>query len=88
MKMRSYTGVLVWLIMIGFSALLACQTPAGRSTGEVIDDSTVTTKVKAKLFADDNNRARIEWCCTVARLRQWHGGHAIITPSSVPDDVQ
>jgi hyperosmotically inducible protein len=53
MKMRSYKKGLVWLIMIGFLALLACQTPAGRSTGEVIDDSTMTTKVKAKLFADD-----------------------------------
>jgi len=29
---------------------LACQTPAGRSAGEVIDDATITTKVKAKLF--------------------------------------
>lgn len=53
MKMRHYNGVLAWLIIVGFSALLACHTPAGRSAGEVIDDSTITTKVKAKLFADD-----------------------------------
>ena len=33
--------------------LLACQTPAGRSAGEVVDDGTISTKVKAKLFDDD-----------------------------------
>jgi hyperosmotically inducible protein len=33
-------------------ALCACQTPAGRSAGEVVDDATITTKVKAKLFDD------------------------------------
>ena len=53
MKMCMYKGVALWLIIIGFSALLACQTPAGRSTGEVIDDSTISTKVKSKLFGDD-----------------------------------
>ena len=31
-------------------ALSACQTPAGRSAGQVVDDATITTKVKAKLF--------------------------------------
>jgi len=31
-------------------SLLACQTPAGRTAGTVIDDATITTKVKAKLF--------------------------------------
>jgi hyperosmotically inducible protein len=36
-----------------FARLAACQTPAGRSAGEVVDDSTITTKVKAKLLADD-----------------------------------
>jgi hyperosmotically inducible protein len=35
------------LIIVG---LLACQTPAGRSAGQVIDDATISTKVKAKLF--------------------------------------
>jgi len=28
----------------------ACRTPAGRTAKEVIDDATITTKVKAKLF--------------------------------------
>jgi len=49
-KRRHWVGwVLVVLIAAGF---LACQTPAGRSPGDVIDDATITTKVKAKLFDD------------------------------------
>ena len=32
--------------------VLGCTTPAGRTTGEVIDDSTITTKVKGKIFGD------------------------------------
>jgi hyperosmotically inducible protein len=34
-------------------SLAACQTPAGRTGGEVVDDATITTKVKAKLL-DEN----------------------------------
>jgi hypothetical protein len=30
----------------------SCQTPAGRTVGQVVDDSTITTKVKAKIFQD------------------------------------
>lgn len=33
--------------------LAACRTPAGRTAGEVVDDATITTKVKAKLY-DEN----------------------------------
>jgi len=33
-------------------ALAGCATPAGRSAGEFVDDSTITTKVKAKLIKD------------------------------------
>jgi hyperosmotically inducible protein len=45
---RIWLGVaLIGFIIFGF---LACQTPAGRTTGQVIDDATITTKVKAKLF--------------------------------------
>lgn len=36
-----------------FAGLLACQTPAGRTPGAVVDDGTITTKVKSKLFADE-----------------------------------
>ena len=32
--------------------LWSCATPAGRSVGQVVDDSTITTKVKAKIFQD------------------------------------
>lgn len=32
--------------------LMSCQTPAGRSVGQVVDDATITTKVKAKIFQD------------------------------------
>jgi len=35
------------------AAFAACQTPAGRSAGEVVDDATITTEVKTKLLADD-----------------------------------
>jgi hyperosmotically inducible protein len=42
------------LFLMGMVAMLwSCQTPAGRTAGEVVDDSTITTKVKAKLLADD-----------------------------------
>ena len=33
-------------------AAISCRTPAGRSAGAVVDDSTITTEVKAKLFED------------------------------------
>jgi hyperosmotically inducible protein len=37
-----------------FSVILnACSTPKGRTTGQVIDDGTITTVVKAKLYGDD-----------------------------------
>lgn len=34
------------------SLLVACTTPAGRSTGQVVDDAAITTQVKADLLAD------------------------------------
>ncbi|MDY6880004.1 MAG: BON domain-containing protein [Desulfatiglans sp.] len=41
-------------ICIAFLSLLgplsACYTPAGRTAGQVVDDGTITTKVKAKLL--------------------------------------
>jgi hyperosmotically inducible protein len=41
--------VLVMVLM----SLGACATPAGRSSGQVVDDATITTKVKAKI-AEEN----------------------------------
>lgn len=32
--------------------LVACTTPAGRSTGQVVDDAAITAQVKADLLAD------------------------------------
>jgi hyperosmotically inducible periplasmic protein len=48
-KMRQIGLVMAILLIMG---LAACQTPAGRSAGGVVDDSTITTKVKAELFND------------------------------------
>jgi osmotically-inducible protein OsmY len=46
--MRGFVAVLL------IAAFVACaSTPKQESTGEYIDDSTITTKVKADLFADD-----------------------------------
>ncbi len=48
-KTRRIGLVMAILLIMG---LAACQTPAGRSAGGVVDDSTITTKVKAELFND------------------------------------
>ncbi|MFZ7110716.1 MAG: BON domain-containing protein [Desulfatiglandales bacterium] len=45
----------IFILLVGsvvLFGLLACHTPAGRSAGEVVDDSVITTKVKSKLFED------------------------------------
>ncbi|MCG6894507.1 MAG: BON domain-containing protein [Desulfobacteraceae bacterium] len=44
--------VLIWLLALLVFSLFACTTPAGRSAGQVVDDATITTKVKASLFDD------------------------------------
>lgn len=45
-----------WIAMviaaILLAAMFACATPAGRSAGQVIDDSTITTKVKTLILED------------------------------------
>jgi len=45
---------LIWVLIIAglFMALWGCQTPAGRTAGQVVDDAAITTKVKAKIFQD------------------------------------
>ncbi len=45
-----FFALLCWAVLT--LGVLGCQTPAGRSAGEVVDDGTITTKVKAKLFSD------------------------------------
>ena len=52
---NSYRKWMIVMLMVTFMAgLMACQTPAGRSAGGVVDDSTITSKVKAKLFGDES----------------------------------
>jgi len=52
MKITKRTLFTIIVLAIAFG-VAACETPAGRSAGEVVDDSTITTKVKAKLFDDE-----------------------------------
>ncbi|HKJ63829.1 MAG TPA: BON domain-containing protein [Desulfopila sp.] len=49
-KMMSVTLVLLVLLVPLFAG---CYTPAGRSAGDVVDDTTIGTTVKAKLFDED-----------------------------------
>lgn len=52
--MKGVRRVFVAALLLSFLAgLAACQTPAGRSAGAVVDDATITTKVKSKLFGDE-----------------------------------
>jgi osmotically-inducible protein OsmY len=41
------------VMLFAMIAFAACQTPAGRSAGEVVDDASITTQVKAKLLEDN-----------------------------------
>ena len=51
-KMNLVIRVLAILVLI--AALAACaSSPKKKSTGEFVDDSVITTKVKAKLAAED-----------------------------------
>jgi hyperosmotically inducible protein len=46
-------GSVIFLVLLMMLVVLgSCRTPAGRTPGEVVDDSTITTKVKAKIFED------------------------------------
>jgi hyperosmotically inducible periplasmic protein len=49
-NMKTFTALTVSLCF--FFVLCSCQTPAGRTAGQVVDDATITTKVKAKLLKD------------------------------------
>jgi hyperosmotically inducible periplasmic protein len=42
-----------WVFTVLLLCLLfACTTPGGRTTGEVIDDASITTAVKTRIFED------------------------------------
>ena len=51
--MKNYKMITALLLCVGVLFFFcACQTPGGRTAGQVLDDGTITTKVKAKLFDD------------------------------------
>src|SRR5512139_1508893 len=53
MNSRSMTQAMcLFLFLIFLVAATSCRTPAGRTAGEVVDDATITSKVKAKLLDD------------------------------------
>jgi len=49
-SLKKLTGLFFVLFLL--ASVLSCQTPAGRTPGQVVDDSTITTKVKALFFED------------------------------------
>ncbi len=49
--MKKGLGVIFLLVAV-FFIFESCRTPAGRTPGEVVDDASITTKVKAKIFED------------------------------------
>lgn len=50
MKNAMTLSITVVLLALLIPVLSGCYTPAGRSAGEVVDDTTIGTKIKAKLF--------------------------------------
>jgi len=51
---KSYIVIRFLVVLIMIAAFMACaSTPKQESTGEYIDDSVITTKIKAQLAADD-----------------------------------
>jgi hyperosmotically inducible protein len=52
--MQGFNKIAVVILCVGiFTAFFGCQTPAGRTAGEVVDDATITTKIKALLLNDE-----------------------------------
>ena len=51
--MKSNLKIAALFLAFALAAFVCgCQTPAGRSAGEVVDDASITTMVKSKLFGD------------------------------------
>jgi len=51
---KSYIVIRFLVVLIMIAAFVACaSTPKQESTGEYIDDSVITTKIKTKLATDD-----------------------------------
>ncbi len=49
-KQEKSTTLILIASLILILTVVSCRTPAGRSTGQVIDDGTITTELKAKLL--------------------------------------
>ncbi len=49
---RGKQFILLALSILILAVICSCQTPAGRTAGVVIDDASITTQVKTKLFKD------------------------------------
>ena len=52
MKRKTTRGLLALLFAFVVACTVSCATPAGRTTGTVVDDATITAQVKTALFAD------------------------------------
>ena len=51
---KSYSVIRFLVVLMMIAAFMACaSTPQQSSTGEVIDDSVITSKIKTQLAADD-----------------------------------
>lgn len=56
--MRNFTRALLIAAVLGSTAMAGCTSTATKqSTGEVIDDGVITTKLKAKLIDDPVTKA-------------------------------
>ena len=42
--------LLLMILLVLMAVAVSCHTPAGRTPGDVVDDTTITSQVKAKLF--------------------------------------
>ncbi|ADW17462.1 transport-associated protein [Desulfobulbus propionicus DSM 2032] len=52
MARKTFGLFLSLLCAVLLSLTVSCTTPAGRTTGQVVDDAGITTQVKADLLAD------------------------------------
>ncbi|HET6488357.1 MAG TPA: BON domain-containing protein [Syntrophales bacterium] len=51
---KKHTVILFFIALMMIAAFVACaSTPKQESTGEVVDDSVITTKVKSLIASDD-----------------------------------
>ncbi len=52
MARKSFGLFLSLVCAVLLSLTVSCTTPAGRTTGQVVDDASITTQVKTELLAD------------------------------------